>query len=250
VSGSARERAAHSPWRWSRRLALAALVAATLIVAGQWVLHRSYFSVRDVSVRIHSVGAPHESDTALIEAAGLASHPAMIDVQTSRIARRLEERFPWVQRAVVLMRWPHSVSITVTERTAVAVARDDAGHLVLVDGTGRWLGRTGPTGQYPLLVAIGRHGGAWPFSHWARPAAFVAARLPAAFAAQVAAVRVNRAGDLSLVMTTPVTFQLGDSSQLHQKFVAVASVIAHPLLLHAGDRVDVSVPSTPTVSGP
>jgi hypothetical protein len=47
-------------------------------------------------------------------------------------------------------------------------------------------------------------------------------------------------------MTTPVTFVLGGESNLREKFVAVASVIAHQTLLR-GAIVDVSVPSAVTI---
>jgi hypothetical protein len=50
-------------------------------------------------------------------------------------------------------------------------------------------------------------------------------------------------------MTTPVSFILGVPTQLHAKFVAVASVIAHETL-RPGDVVDVSVPGALAVTGP
>jgi hypothetical protein len=50
-------------------------------------------------------------------------------------------------------------------------------------------------------------------------------------------------------MTSPVSFVLGEPTELHQKFVAIASVIAHSTLV-AGDVVDVSVPDELAVSGP
>jgi hypothetical protein len=50
-------------------------------------------------------------------------------------------------------------------------------------------------------------------------------------------------------MTTPVTFVLGEPTELRQKFVAIASVIAHSTLV-PGDVVDVSVPDELAVSGP
>ena len=48
-------------------------------------------------------------------------------------------------------------------------------------------------------------------------------------------------------MTTPVTFILGPATELHAKFVAVASVIAHSTL-HPGDVVDVTVPGEMAVT--
>ncbi|MDE3065657.1 MAG: hypothetical protein KGJ36_08295, partial [Acidobacteriota bacterium] len=89
----------------------------------------------------------------------------------------------------------------------------------------------------------------WPFEGAGRPAAVVAGRLPPAFASQVSIISVSATGIVSLKMTTPVTFRLGTLSDLHAKFVAVASVIAHETL-RPGDVVDVSVPGALAVSGP
>lgn len=225
---------------------LVVLVAATLVVGGQWVLHRSYFSVQRVEV----VGNAHESDAAILAATGLSRHPAMIDVNTTAVASRVDS-FAWVKHTRVEMKWPHTVIITVTERTPVAVAYGAHHQLELVDATGVAIAPVTESSSYPLLVATHLSAGAaWPYARWAQPAAVVASQLPVAFARQVAAIDVDRSGDLTLVMTTPVTFQFGSLSELHAKFIAVASVLARPLLLHTGDTVDVSVPGALTVSGP
>jgi hypothetical protein len=77
----------------------------------------------------------------------------------------------------------------------------------------------------------------------------VAAALPRAFSGQVDEIEVDAAGAVTLKMTSPVTFVLGETTELRQKFVAIASVIAHSTL-RAGDVVDVSVPDELAVSGP
>jgi hypothetical protein len=56
-------------------------------------------------------------------------------------------------------------------------------------------------------------------------------------------------GDVTLKMTTPVSFVLGPAQNLHAKFVAIASVIAHSTLV-PGDVVDVSVPDELAVTPP
>jgi hypothetical protein len=62
-------------------------------------------------------------------------------------------------------------------------------------------------------------------------------------------ISVTAHGQVALKMTTPVTFVLGTTAQLHAKFVAIASVIAHETL-RPGDVVDVSVPGALAVTGP
>lgn len=231
-----------------RRATYAAVIAALLLVTlgfgARWVLHTSYFSVEDVRV----TGNLHETRAQVVAASGLDGHPAMVDVDSATVARRLES-LTWVARARVSLHWPHSVSIALTERVPVAVARGPGGRLELVDRTGRALAPVAHDTRYPLLVAEGAPAGSWPYSGWARGGAEVAARLPIAFSAQVDEVVVARSGDVSLVLTSPLTFRLGPPSDLRAKFLSVAAVIAHADL-HAGDVVNVSVPGSPTVSGP
>ena len=119
---SARTKATSGAWRGTRRIVIAVLVTATLVVAGQWTLHRSYFRVQRVTVS----GISQESRSVILARSGLNSHPAMIDVSASDVARSLE-RLPWVAVARVVLKWPHTVIITVVERRAVAVAADSRG---------------------------------------------------------------------------------------------------------------------------
>jgi cell division protein FtsQ len=243
---SATRAAAHpSPWRWLRRGLLAVLVLVTLAFFGQWILHRSFFSVQHVRVS----GATHETRAEILAVTGLGAHPAMIDVHSSAVAHDLDA-LPWVASAKVVLRWPDTVTIAVTERVPVAVAYGAKGHLYLVDDTGDAIARVTETRSFPLLTALGATAGTWPYQSWASAAARVAGELPVAFQEQVATVEISRTGDVTLLMTTPVTFDLGAPTQLHQKFVAAAAMLASPRLLHTCDTVDLSVPNSPTVSGP
>ena len=53
---------------------------------------------------------------------------------------------------------------------------------------------------------------------------------------------------MTFKMTTPVTFILGPATQLHAKFVAIASVIKNSTL-RPGDVVDATVPGELAVTG-
>jgi cell division protein FtsQ len=244
VSGT-REPPVASPWRWTRRVVITVLIAATLVYAGQWTLHRSFLSAQHVLLS----GNVHETRSELLAVTGLDRHPALIDVSTSQMERRLDA-LHWVASSKVVVRWPDTVTIAVTERVPVAVAYRAKGRLYLVDDTGYPIARVRVTRSFPLLEAEGSTVASWPFQSWARAAARVAAQLPVAFQSQVTVVEIAHNGDVTLMMTTPVTFNLGAPTQLHQKFVAAAAMLASPLLLHTGDTVDLSVPNSPTVSGP
>jgi cell division protein FtsQ len=223
---------------------VALLVAATVVVAGEWVLRQSYFRVQDVTF----VGVHHEP-LALVEAAsGLEDHPTMMDVNSASLKANLVQ-FPWIKHVALVKRWPHTVVVTVTEAKAVAVAFGAKHVLQYVDASGRDLGAAPLHANYPTLRFVDPRNGSWPFAHAGRSAAYVASQLPPAFASQVSVITEDDHGRVELQMTTPVRFILGPPTQLHAKFVAIASVIAHTTL-SPGDVVDATVPDELAVTGP
>lgn len=223
---------------------LGVVTAALLLVSGgEWVVRSPLFRVRHVNV----VGARHESVAAIIAASGLSSDPPIIDVNAATLDRRLSG-FAWIKSVSLTKHWPDHVVVTVTERRAIAVAFTASHHLVYVDATGHDLGPAPLAADLPTLVYEKPRASTWPFLVAGRAAAYVASELPVAFSRQVSRVSVNAAGSVSLTMTTPVTFVLGPPSDLHAKFVSIASVIAHARLV-PGDVVDVSVPGSLAVTG-
>ncbi len=224
-------------------LALGVIVTAAAL-GGQWVLHRAFFEVQHVSLR----GVHHESGGRVLAASGLDDHPAMIDVSAQSIERNLAS-FAWITGVTVSKHWPNTVIVTVHESPAVAVAFGPHHVLDYVNAHGRDLGPAPLHANLPTLVYLDPANATWPFARAGRSAAYVASRLPRAFASQVSDVAENAHGSVTLTMTTPVTFVLGPPTQLHAKFVAVASVIAHTTL-GSGDVVNVTVPDELAVSGP
>lgn len=228
------------------------VVASTLAVGTQWALRQSYFRVQHVTV----VGLRHESTAAVLSASGLELHPSMIGLNEAAIRRRLA-RFPWIDTVTITKHWPHSVVVVVHESVAVAVAFH--GHVLdFVSENGRALGPAPLRANLPTLEYVTSSTAtttstaattSWPFAHAGRAAAYVASRLPRAFAPQVSVITDDPHGSVTLKMTTPVTFVLGPPTDLHAKFVAIASVIAHSTLA-PGDVVDVTVPDELAVTPP
>jgi cell division protein FtsQ len=220
-----------------------ALVVATVAVAGEWVLRQSYFRVQHITF----IGVRHEPLALVIAASGLEAHPTMMDVNASTVKANLAQ-FAWIDSVQLTKHWPNTVVVTVHESTAVAVAFN--GHHVLqyVDARGRDLGTAPLHANLPTLQYLHPRNALWPFAHAGRSAAFVAAQLPPAFSAQVSVITENDHGVVTFKMTTPVTFILGPPTQLHAKFVAIASVIAHSTLV-PGDVVDATVPGELAVTG-
>lgn len=225
---------------------LAVLVG--LSAAGYAALHSKLLAASSVTV----IGARHETAHQVLDASGLASAPSMLSVDPGLVAARVERTFPWVASVTVVKHWPHTVSIQVSERTAVAEVLGPHGTTVLVDVTGRRLGTAAPREVLPRLQYAptpGEPTTTTALSAAAVPGLLVAATLPPAFAAQVAVIQVNTSGWVTLHLTTPVSFVLGPASNLGAKYEDVAAVIARTTL-HVGDVVDVSVPQAMTVTGP
>lgn len=220
-----------------------ALVLATLGAAGEWVLRQSYFRVQHVTF----VGVRHEPLALVIAASGLEAHPTMLGVNVTTLKANLAQ-FAWIDSVQLTKHWPNTVVVNVHESTAVAVAFGAHHVLQYVDRRGRDLGAAPLHANLPTLEFVHPENASWPFAHAGRSAAFVAAQLPRAFAAQVSVVTENDHGVVTLKMTTPVTFIIGPPTQLRAKFVAIASVIAHSTL-RPGDVVDATVPGELAVTG-
>jgi cell division septal protein FtsQ len=220
------------------------LTLATLVAAGEWVLRQSYFRVQHVTF----VGVHHEPLALVMAVSGLESHPTMMNVSSSSVKENLAP-FMWIDHVTLVKHWPNTVVVTVKEATAVAVAFGAKHVLQYVDVNGRDLGPAPLHANYPTLRFVDPVNGSWPYEHAGRSAAYVASQLPPAFAAQVSVITEDDHGRVELQLTTPVRFILGPPTQLHAKFVAIASVIAHTTL-SPGDVVDATVPDELAVTGP
>lgn len=247
------------------RLVVLVLVVAALLVGGWFLLHSRLLSARVIRVE----GSVHTSRAEIVSVAGLAHHPPLIDVDPGAVAARLEA-LPWVARATVSRHWPDGVVVSVVERRPVAVLatappepRADgtkpratgAGAppaseepWALVDRTGRVLALAAspPPGLVHLTAPVrpGAPGSTVPAD--ALAGLQVAATLPPAFRSQVTTVEVESGGRVHLALTTPVTVDLGTTSQLREKYEDTAAVLAGASLAD-GDVIDVSVPDSPTV---
>jgi cell division protein FtsQ len=230
-----------------RRLAgLVAVVVLAGAAVGSWfLLHTPMFSAKVVTVE----GAVHTPAASVAAAAGLASHPPLLDVNTGAAATAIEA-LPWVKSAQVRRSWPDGVRITLTERTPAAVVAHTGG-FDLVDATGRVLASqpSAPSGLVHLVVPGTVPAAGASLSPAAAPGLAVLTSLPAAFAAQVSTVSVDATGQVSLALTSPVSVLLGSTAELPAKYEDVASLLAGANL-HPGDVLDVTVPDSPVVTGP
>jgi cell division protein FtsQ len=230
--------------RLTKWLVAVGVVATAGVFGAQWLLHQSNFRVQHVTI----TGNRHESAAAILGRSGLGDHPSMIDLNEAKIVKRLET-FTWVRSVSVTKKWPNTVILNVRENVAVAVAFTSKHVLEFVDAQGQPLSVAPLHVNLPTLDYLKPTSSTWPFAKAGRGAAYVASQLPRAFTTQVATITDDAQGSIALKMTTPVTFILGPPTDLHAKFVAIASVISHSTLV-PGDVVDVTVPDELAVTAP
>jgi cell division septal protein FtsQ len=243
--GPTKKRTARKPMSgFTKLMVVIGIVGTVALLGGQWVLHRSIFRVQHVTI----TGLRHESEIDVLKASGLEAHPTMIGISASSIENNLR-RFPWIHSLSIEKKWPNTLVVNVSETSPVAVAFNSQNVLQYVDQYGRDLGKAPINAPLPTLKFVNPRSGRWPYQHGGLGAAYVASQLPIAFSSQVSVITENRQGIVTLQMTTPVSFVLGPDTNLHAKFVAIASVIAHSTL-RPGDVVDVTVPDELAVTGP
>jgi cell division protein FtsQ len=219
------------------------LLGLVVVVAGGWfVLHSRLFAARVVTV----VGATHTPVSRIVAAAGLADHPPLIDVGGAAAAGI--ERLPWVERATVSRQWPDGVRIVVKEWAPAATVQEVAGSgWAVVNRHGKVLAADAqPPSNLPRVVAPVPPGSPGSTVHDVRAALAVASSLPKAFADQVTRIAEDRAGEVTLQLSSGLDVYLGSTSQLAQKYEDVAAILKGAVL-SAGSTIDVAAPATPVV---
>ena len=228
------------------RIVVIGLAGSAVLVVAWFLLHTPLFGARSVTV----TGNAHESAAQVIDQAGLASQPPLLDVDAGATAARIEQ-LPWVRAASVGVSWLDGVHIRITEETPRFAVSESGGHWATVSTDGRVLSVSVAREDGLLLLSVPQPPGAPGSVLPARDDAAldVASTLPASFAAQVTGVTVEPAGWVQLSMTTPIAVDIGTATQLTAKYEDVSSILAGATL-HNGDVIDVSVPDAPTVTGP
>lgn len=219
-------------------------VATTVALAAWWTVMKSpLLDVDDISVS----GAVRTDTTAVIEVGGVELGQPLLEVDTSGAKSAIAE-LPWVDTVSASQSLRGDVSFSITERTAVAVVPGAAGWL-LVDPNGRVLDHVA---SFPddIVVVEGRAWNAEPggwIGEGALPSLQVAALLPAGLRAKVASVRAGDSANLQLVLFGGGVVDLGDASQLEEKFLSTLTLLVR-VDLHCLDRIDVRAPNVPVLT--
>ena len=237
-----RRRDVHAAQTRRRLRVLRAVVIA--VVAGllaDALLHSPLPEVRRPRVS----GEVQTSPADILRAGGLTGHPLMISLSLTRAAHAIE-RLPWIATARVRRSWPDTVIVTVTERVPAAIVVSD-----LVDASGRVLSPAPAFAPLvPVRVDTGATAPAVPPPGQGVPAIYrpglaVAASMPAALRARVAAVLVRPDGTVRLALTSGTSALLGGTGDLGAKYEALLTILERVLVGRA--PIDVSVPSAPVL---
>jgi cell division protein FtsQ len=216
-----------------RSIAIVAVLVAILTGVGTWLFcFSSVFGVGTVSVR----GGHVLSARQVRAAADVTAGTPLVRLDTEAVRRRVQ-RLPEVASARVDTSYPSTVTITITERTAIGYVRT-GGSRQLVDRTGTRF-RTvahAPANLPHLVLPSGSAGSAGI----ARAVAVVAASLPADLRAQTSSIQALSPQAITVVLARGRVVQWGSASRSTDK----ARVL--PVLLRRNDlHIDVTDPDQP-----
>lgn len=221
-----------------RRLVAALVVVAVLAGIGFGVRALLYSGLADVeSVQISGLSAVRSADVQ--NAADITTGAPLAEVDTDAIAKRVAA-LPAVASVSVGRSWPHTVTVAVTERVALASVSTPRG-VQLVDAGGAVYPGT-PKPGLPALI----FGAVGPDDPATRAAVAALTALPDSVRTQVQTVDATVAG----AAPAQVTFGLSGGRQMRwgtaDRSADKAAVVV-PLLTQPGHVFDVTSPDLPTI---
>jgi cell division protein FtsQ len=211
------------------------LVAVLLVTAAWLVLASPYLAVRDVRV----VGTHRLTTQQVEDAAGIAVGRPIARLDLGAAQRRVEQ-LRVVKSATVSASWPHTVVVTVVERTPVAAAQTAAGGWWELDADGVVV--TQSTARPDGLVLV-RLDPTTTSTQTLQAASSVAASLPSWLRRQVQDVTAQTQDSVRLDLTNGGVVRWGSAQDSATK----AQVLAALLPRHA-HVYDVTAPGFATTS--
>lgn len=211
-TASVRRRSVAGTW------ALTLIGLAVVAVAAWSVTHSRIFEVRTIHVR----GNVHLSEPDVLRLAKLSSSTNVLWFSTGAVVHRLEES-PWIRSASVSRTLPSSISVSITERSAVAVLDADRHYLVAGDGT--ILGVVGSATALPAIPGPD-HAVVGSTISRAEPALRAVVALTGELRAQVERVTVDQGADgMVLQLRGGALAVFGTDADLAAKADALAAVL-------------------------
>lgn len=238
MSGRSTDESRFARRQWRRRLRVARpwlitlAVVAVVGVAGYAVFFSSWLTADDVEVSGESLLTADD----VVAAADVDPAEPLARVDLEQVAARVEA-LPAVKSAEAHRSWPHTVSIEVTERTALVAVQQD-GDWWVMDADGVVFAETPERDRSLPVVEL-----AGDADHDARrEAASVVAALPASLLRDVSEVSARSMDSITLSMDDRTEIKWGSAEQSERK-VEVLGVLLKQV---KASTYDVSVPEQPT----
>ncbi len=230
----------HERQRRRTLLTFVALGVVALVALVSVVARAAIFDVEKIRVR----GTNHETDDAVLEAAGIREGIAIWSVDVGAVERRVE-RLPWVRDATVQRHWPDEIIITIAEYEATAFVRRDDDTVALLGADGRVLADTDAAPPGVVEVTGVRRVPQLGDVLFPPGVGALMVEIPAELAARVEVIDV--AEGVNLQLSSGGAIRLCRATDLEAK-----GRIALALLQSRGDApfayIDVCVPTVPTVA--
>jgi cell division protein FtsQ len=193
---------------------------------------------------VRTAGGEHTPTAVVLAAAGIDRGGEMVAIDTGAAEQRIEA-LPWVDEATVTRRWPGTVDIRFTERTATAAVRITDTRWAEVDDTGRVLAvrDAAPAGMPAVRGVEGRIAEGEPLPDVAADALSVLNAATEAMPGGVA--EVDTALDVTFGYGTTVRF--GTASELDEKVAALETVLGR-VDLSCLAVVDLRAPGSPALT--
>lgn len=225
------------------RVVITLVVVAGISATGFWIIRSPLLSIDRVTI----TGANQSDPSGAIAQTGVAPGTPTISVDVAAIESLLLAD-PWIAEARVVVTWPGSVEVEVTEHVPIALVQTANGFAhVTVDGAVVQI-LDDPAGWPIITSAVAqtpRAGDTMGGAALLGALEFVTA-LPAELAT-AAVVSVDAEQQLA-ASVGGYQVRLGRSIEMGQKAAALAAVIEHGVA--AGSAIDVTAPRRPAVTNP
>jgi cell division protein FtsQ len=232
---------------FSRRTALIALVALTVLVGGgTWAVYGSSLLQAEY---VKVSGAKELTDDQIIKAAAVPLGGPIVSVDTGAVRKRLLSALPRIGAVDVETSWPHTIRVKVTERAPSAVLKNGA-RFTEVDRTGvRFATVTRAPHGAPLVQLTDPQSASvrqFGTKRLLQAAIVVAADLPQTLRGQATAIRVRSYDGITVELSRGREVVWGSAEQGARKASVLSALMkAQPGATH----FDVSAPIAPAASG-
>ncbi len=227
--------------RLRRVLVLLGIVG--VVILGIIIIRSPLFDLETVEIS----GANRTDVQDVLAVAGLDVGEPLMDADIRR-AKVAVSSLPWIFTAEVSRQWPDTVSIDIVERQPVANLPSNGDSFAVVDRFGRVLERVAnvdnglPVVQVPAPLAL--PGEDVPE---AVDAVRVASAMPRGIAPWVERIGVDGETGVVLDLVDNGRALVGDSENLNDKYVALATVLTR-VQLQCANHIDVRVAQTPVLT--